>query len=100
MALLSVGRRGSNSSAAGVSKRAKLPAKNPMVLQKQNGSYYRVRVLKEETYRVKIGNALGLWSVSVCSKSVCMRQTMHITYSKQCTSYAPSDAHYTTKHCL
>lgn len=48
------GRRGSNSSAAGVSKRAKLPAKNPMVLQKQNGSYYRVRVLKEETYRVKI----------------------------------------------
>ncbi|KAL0047032.1 hypothetical protein WJX82_004759 [Trebouxia sp. C0006] len=48
------GRRGSNSGAAGVSKRAKLPAKNPMVLQKQNGSYYRVRVLKEETYRVKI----------------------------------------------
>ena len=35
-----------------------------MVLQKQNGSYYRVRVLKEELYRVKIGqfvtqNALG-----------------------------------------
>ncbi|DBB01072.1 TPA: hypothetical protein ACH3X1_000969 [Trebouxia sp. C0004] len=48
------GRRGSNSGAAGVSKRAKLPAKNPMVLQKQNGSYYRVRVLKEETHRVKI----------------------------------------------
>lgn len=53
--IATVGRRGSDSAAAGVSKRAKLPAKNPMVLQKQNGSYYRVRVLKEETHRVKIG---------------------------------------------
>ena len=49
------GRRNSDSTAAGVSKRAKLPAKNPMVLQKQNGSYYRVRVLEEKAQQVKIG---------------------------------------------
>jgi len=95
--LLSVGRRGSNSGAAGVSKRAKLPAKNPMVLQKQNGSYYRVRVLKEETYRVKIGNALG--SVHM-QQSVCMQQTMHMTHSKQCTLRKPSNVHCATKECL
>lgn len=55
--LCNTGRRGSNSAAAGLSKRTKLPAKNPMVLQKQNGSYYRVRVLKEELHRVKIGES-------------------------------------------
>ena len=55
-----------------------------MVLQKQNGSYYRVRVLKEETYRVKIGNALGLWSVSVCSS--------HSACAKQCTIHTANSA--------
>ncbi len=83
--MLSVGRRGSNSGAAGVSKRAKLPAKNPMVLQKQNGSYYRVRVLKEESYRVKIGNASALWPVSICSSQPAC--------TKQCPLYAPNNAH-------
>ncbi len=83
--MLSVGRRGSNSGAAGVSKRAKLPAKNPMVLQKQNGSYYRVRVLKEESYRVKIGNASALWPVSICSSQPAC--------TKQCPLYASNNAH-------
>ena len=33
-----------------------------MVLQKQNGSYYRVRVLKEELHRVKIGVSSPVYS--------------------------------------
>ena len=60
------GRRNSDSTAAGVSKRAKLPAKNPMVLQKQNGSYYRVRVLEEKAQQVKIGVSRSLLLNTVC----------------------------------
>lgn len=57
IAIGGTGRRNTESSAAGVGKRAKLPAKNPMVLQKQNGSYYRVRVLEEKAQQVKIGES-------------------------------------------
>ena len=61
------GRSNTDSMAAGVSKRAKLPAKNPMVLQKQNGSYYRVRVLEEKAQQVKIGLSPFLLYDTACT---------------------------------
>ena len=55
----SAGAEGSDSGTGKISKHAKLPAKNPMVRQK-GGGYYRVRILKEESTRVRIGNPHNL----------------------------------------
>ncbi len=68
-----------------------------MVLQKQNGSYYRVRVLKEETYRVKIGNALALWLVSICSSQ--SASSSECACIKQHTLCTANSAPICTKQC-
>lgn len=63
------GAEGSDSGTGKFSKHAKLPAKNPMVRQK-SGGYYRVRILKEEATRVRIGEPLTIQITFVIAVNV------------------------------